>query len=230
MAIQEGDFVKLSYTGSVNGNIFDTTDEEEAKTAGIHVPEALYGAMVIRAGSHHVILGLDEALTGKDEGFESDLEVPPEKAFGLRDPKRVDSFQKTKFKEKPVKGMSVKMEELGEGIIIDIIGGRVVVDFNHPLAGKTIQYHFRIESKVEDILEKVQGLIHLYAGRDLEVSFLDGNLTIQLPPGIVYERRWHLWRSRIIHESFEAIPDIQEIILVETFKRPKSSGQAVAEE
>jgi FKBP-type peptidyl-prolyl cis-trans isomerase SlyD len=230
MAIQEGDFVKLSYTGGVNGRIFDTTDEEEAKTADIHNPQALYGPMVVRAGSHHIILGLDEALIGKDEGFEGDLEISPEKGFGLHDPKRIESFPKNKFKEKPVKGMSVKVEELGEGVVIDVIGGRVIVDFNHPLSGKTLNYHMKIESVVEDLIEKVKGLIHLYAGRDMEISFADGNLTITLPPGINYDRRWVMWRSRVIHESFEFIPDIKEIILVESFKRPEKSGEEVSEE
>jgi FKBP-type peptidyl-prolyl cis-trans isomerase SlyD len=230
MAINEGDFVKLSYTGGVNGRTFDTTDEEEAKTAGIHNPQALYGPIVIRAGSHHVILGLDEALIGKDEGFEGDLEISPEKGFGLHDPKHVESFPKNKFKEKPVKGMTVKVEELGEGVVIDVIGGRVIVDFNHPLSGKTLSYHVRIDSKVDDLIEKVKGLIHLYAGRDMDISFIDGNLTINLPPGINYDRRWVMWRSRVIHESFEFIPDIQEIILVESFKRPEKSGQEQAEE
>ena len=230
MAIQEGDFVKLSHTGGVNGRIFDTTDEEEAKTADIHNPQALYGPMVVRAGSHHIILGLDEALIGKDEGFEGDLEISPEKGFGLHDPKRIESFPKNKFKEKPVKGMSVKVEELGEGVVIDVIGGRVIVDFNHPLSGKTLNYHMKIESVVEDLIEKVKGLIHLYAGRDMEISFADGNLTITLPPGINYDRRWVMWRSRVIHESFEFIPDIKEIILVESFKRPEKSGEEASEE
>jgi FKBP-type peptidyl-prolyl cis-trans isomerase SlyD len=220
MAIQEGDFVKLSYTGSVNGRIFDSTDEEEAKNTGIHNPQALYGPVVIRAGSHHVIVGLDEALDGKEEGYEGEIDVPPEKAFGNHDPKRVQSFPKNQFKEKPVKGMSVKIEELGEGVVLDTIGSRVIVDFNHPFAGKTLHYQFKIESKVEDLVEKVKGLIHLYAGRDMDISFENGTVTITLPPGINYDRRWVLWRSRIIHESFEYIPDISEITLVETFKRP----------
>ena len=62
MAIKEGDFLKLSYTGSVNGNVFDTTFEEEAKTANIHSPNAIYGPVTICVGQKHVILGLDEEL------------------------------------------------------------------------------------------------------------------------------------------------------------------------
>ena len=221
MAIQEGDFVKLQYTGTVDGRIFDTTDEDKAVSEGIHNAQALYGPVVIRVGSHHVIVGLDEALSGKEEGSEDEIEVPPEKAFGERDPKKLESFQKSSFKEKPVKGMSVKLEEHGEGVVVDVIGNRVIVDFNHPFAGKTVHYSYKIESKVENLVEKVKGLIHLYAGRDMDVSFDDGTVTVTLPPGINYDRRWVLWRSRVIHESFEYIPDIKEITLVETFKRPE---------
>jgi len=38
MVIKDGDFIKLSYSGSVDENIFDTTDAAEAKSAGIHSP------------------------------------------------------------------------------------------------------------------------------------------------------------------------------------------------
>jgi FKBP-type peptidyl-prolyl cis-trans isomerase SlyD len=226
MAIQEGDFVKLHYTGTVDGRIFDTTDEDIAKSEGIHNAQALYGPVVIRVGSHHVIVGLDEALTGKEEGSEDEIDVPPEKAFGERDPDKIESFQKSSFKEKPVKGMSVKLEEKGEGVVVDVIGNRVIVDFNHPFAGKTLHYSYKIESKVEDLVEEVKGLVHLYAGRDMEVSFDNGTVTVTLPPGINYDRRWVLWRSRIIHEAFEYIPDIGEITLVETFKRPEKKEES----
>ena len=96
--------------------------------------------------------------TVKEEGYEGEIDVPPEKAFGNHDPKRVESFPKNQFKEKPVKGMTVKVEELGEGVVLDIIGRRVIVDFNHPFAGKTLHYQFKIESKVEDLIEKVKDL------------------------------------------------------------------------
>ena len=66
MAIKDGDFIKLSYSGSVNENIFDTTDAAEAKSAGIHSPNAIYGPVTICVGQKHVILGLDEELVGKD--------------------------------------------------------------------------------------------------------------------------------------------------------------------
>jgi FKBP-type peptidyl-prolyl cis-trans isomerase SlyD len=225
MAIKEGDFIRLSYTGSTNGKIFDTTDEATAKTAGIHSATATYGPVTVCVGSKHVILGLDEELVGKESGSEGDITVQPDKAFGERDPKRIQSFAKNKFKEKPVRGASVKVDEFGEGIIVDVIGSRVIVDFNAPLAGQVLSYHYTIEGLVEGILDQMKGLIQLYAGRDMDVACEDGNVTVTLPPGITYDRRWLLWRGRIIHEGFELIKDISGITLVENFKRPEKKEE-----
>jgi FKBP-type peptidyl-prolyl cis-trans isomerase SlyD len=225
MAIKDGDFIKLSYSGSVDENIFDTTDAAEAKSAGIHSPNAIYGPVTICVGQKHVILGLDEELVGKEIGSTGDIVVTPEKAFGDRDPKRIQSFPKSQFKEKPVRGMPVKMEEMGEGTVVDVIGSKVIVDFNAPLAGQTLSYHYTIEEEVTDPLEQLKGLVRLYAGRDLEIAMDDGRATVTLPPGLNYDRRWLLWRSRIIHEGFELIRDITEITLVETFKRPEKKEE-----
>ena len=225
MAIKDGDYIKLSYSGTVNENIFDTTDEKEAKTAGIHSPKAIYGPVTICVGQKHVILGLDEEIVGREIGYTGDIVVGPDKAFGDRDPKRIQSFPKNQFKEKPVRGMAVKMEEMGEGTVVDVIGSKVIVDFNAPLAGQTLTYHYTIEEEVADPLEQLRGLVRLYAGRDMEIAMDDSKVTITLPPGINYDRRWLLWRSRIIHEGFESIEGISEIILVETFKRPEKKAE-----
>ena len=159
MAIKEGDFIKLSYTGTVNGAVFDTTDEEAAKTAGIHSPNAVYGPVTICVGQKHVIAGLDEELVGKKVGASGEIEVLPEKAFGERDPKRIQSFPKNQFKEKPVRGMTVKIEEQGEGTVVDVIGTKVIVDFNPQLAGQTLTYSYKIEEKVTDPLEQLKGIV-----------------------------------------------------------------------
>jgi len=221
MAIKEGDFVKLSYTGSANGMVFDTTDEDAAKKADLHSPSAIYGPIIVCVGQKHVITGLDEELVGRDAGTEADVTVSPEKAFGERDPKKVQSYAKNKFPEKPVRGQRVNVEEHGEGVVVDVIGSRVIVDFNSPLAGQTLSYHYKIEEIVTDPLDEFKGLIRLYAGKDMEVALAGGKATVTLPPGINYDRRWLLWRGRIIHEGFELVDGIDEITLVETYKKPE---------
>jgi FKBP-type peptidyl-prolyl cis-trans isomerase SlyD len=225
MVIKEGDFIRLNYTGKVGDNVFDTTNEEEAKNAGIHSKNAIYGPVTICVGQKHVIIGLDEELVGKKAGAEGTVTVEPAKAFGERDPKKLQSFPKNKFSEKPVRGMPVKMEELGEGTVVDVIGSRVLVDFNAPLAGQTLTYSYKIEEKVTEPLEQFKGLVRLYAGREMEIAMNGSTVTVTLPPGINYDRRWLLWRGRIIHEGFEFISGISEITLVETFKKPEKKEE-----
>ncbi|MDD4137656.1 MAG: FKBP-type peptidyl-prolyl cis-trans isomerase [Methanoregula sp.] len=225
MAIKEGDFIRLSYSGSVGDRIFDTTDEAEAKTAGIHSENAVYGPVTVCVGQKHVIVGLDEELVGKTANAEGTVTVQPDKAFGDRDPKKMQSFPKSKFNQKPVRGMPVKIDEQGEGTVVDVIGSRVIVDFNAPLAGQTLTYHYKVEKIVKEPLDQLKGLVRLYAGREMEIALDDGKATVTLPPGINYDRRWLLWRGRIIHEGFELITGISEIVLVETFKKPEKKEE-----
>ncbi len=229
MAIKEGDFIRLSYTGSVGDRVFDTTSEDEAKTAGIHSANAIYGPVTVCVGQKHVVIGLDEELVGKKAGAEGTVAVPPEKAFGERDMKKIQSFPKNKFSEKPVRGMPVKLEEMGEGTVVDVIGTKVIVDFNSPLAGQTLNYTYKIEKVLSEPLEELKGLIRLYSGKEMEVVMDGSKATVTLSPGINYDRRWLLWRGRIIHEGFELIKGISAIVLVETYKKPEKKDEKTEE-
>ena len=64
------------------------------------------------------------------------MTVLPEKAFGERDLKKVQSYPKNKFKDKPTRGMRINVEEHGEGVVVDVIGSKVIVDFNAPLTAR----------------------------------------------------------------------------------------------
>jgi FKBP-type peptidyl-prolyl cis-trans isomerase SlyD len=230
MALQEGDFIKLMYTGRVDENIFDTTDEESAKEAGIYNPQAEYGPITIRLGSHHLILGLEEELIGKEIGTEGEVDVPPEKAFGAHEDQHVKSVPVNQFREKPRPGMRIEVEGR-EGLVTDVIGRRAVVDFNHPLAGKTLSYSYSILEKVEDPVEQIRGLIKLFSGRtDIEITIDDGTVELSLPPAIIYDRRWMVWRGTLVRELFEYYPDVENIVMKETFPRPAEPEEELEEE
>jgi FKBP-type peptidyl-prolyl cis-trans isomerase SlyD len=59
----------------------------------------------------------------------------------------------------------------------------------------------------------------------MEVALDDGKATVTLPPGINYDRRWMLWRGRIIHEGFELVKGIGEITFIETYKKPAKNEE-----
>ncbi|MDK2917044.1 MAG: FKBP-type peptidyl-prolyl cis-trans isomerase SlyD [Euryarchaeota archaeon] len=228
MALQEGDFIKLRYTGRVGENIFDTTDEESAKEEGIYNPRAEYGPVTVRLGSHHVITGLEEALIGKEVGTEGEVEVPPEKGFGPHEADAVKSVPVSQFREKPKRGMRIEVEGR-EGVVVDVIGRRAVVDFNHPFAGKTLNYSYAILEKVEDPVEQIKGLIKLFSGRtDIGITIADGTVELALPPAITYDRRWMVWRGTLVREIFENYADINDVVMKETISRPKKPEAAPA--
>ncbi|WP_297063487.1 peptidylprolyl isomerase [Thermococcus sp.] len=168
--VEKGDVIKLHYTGRIKetGEIFDTTDEEIAKKAGIYREDGVYGPVPIAVGAGHVIKGLDEALEGLEVGKKYEIEVPPEKGFGKRDRKLIKTFTLGQFRRQgiiPFPGMPVEIETEGgrklKGRVLTVSGGRVRVDFNHPYAGKHLVYDVEIVEKIEDPIEKVKAMIEL---------------------------------------------------------------------
>lgn len=79
--VESGDTVKVHYTGSCDGRIFDTTYEEIAKEAGIYQEDRDYSPIEILVGAGGVVKGLDEALPGMKLMEEKEIMVPPGKGF-----------------------------------------------------------------------------------------------------------------------------------------------------
>ncbi len=225
MAIKEGDFIRLSYTGRSNGILFDTTREADAKEAGVYEEGKKYEPVVLCVGKQQVLLGLDEALIGKDVGFSETIEIPPEKAFGAHESELMRSFEKKVFDEKPAVGMRVNIPNTGTGTVVNMIGNRVLVDFNHPLAGQTLSYSYTIDGVVESATEQVKGLVEIYSGVETEVSIAENNAEIMLPPGIYYtNRRWLSSKPFITTSIFDLITGIEEVRYVEKYPRPEKKA------
>ena len=157
MAIQKNDFVEIEFTGKANGQIFDTTNKEEAKKIGI---EADVNPLVVSAGNQMVLKGLDEELMGKEIGKKYSIHLTSDKAFGKRDPQLIKIIPMRVFREKninPEPGMAFQLDNYLVRIL-SVSGGRVTADFNNPLAGKEIDYEFTIKRKVENSDEKINSL------------------------------------------------------------------------
>ena len=165
MKVAKGDVVRLQYTGKVKetGEVFDTTSEEIAKEAGIYKEGGVYGPVPIIIGAGHVLKGLDEALEGLEVGKKYGIEVPPEKGFGKRDFKLIKTLTLGQFRKHgvyPFPGLEVEIDGK-RARVLSVSSGRVRVDFNHPLAGKTLVYEVEITEKVDDPIEQVKAMIDL---------------------------------------------------------------------
>ena len=226
MAIENGTYIKLSYTGSVNGSAFDTTDIDVAKTAKIFRENAVYGPSVVKVGAGHLLPGLDEELAGKEIGKEYTVVLPAEKAFGEHKTEDMKAVDKKAFEKKPELFERVTIEGR-DGVVVNKIGSRFLVDFNHPLAGQEVTYVYTIESIVEDGTEKLTGIIKLITGRDMKVDASDKTfVSIEIPAMMaMYNQNWFMTQYMISQEAFADFPEIQNVKFVESFPRPKAKTE-----
>ncbi len=242
MAVKEGDFIRLEYTGKVQetGIVFDTTDENVAEEAGIKLDNKSYGAIPIVVGGGHVLKGLDEALIGMEEGEEKEVKITPEEGFGLRDPKLLQLIPMGEFKKqgmKPEVGMAITSDG-NTGIIRSVSGGRVRVDFNHELAGKNLEYDIKVIKEIEDDVEKVKSMIELhYSAPNLDsdkhdIQIIDGVVRIALDEMAKFDKKPYMditfARFRIARDIWENMENIEKVEFVDVFEK-KVEEEAEAE-
>jgi len=184
--MKNGDFVSISYTGKVKGGkVFDTTDETIAKKADIFNEKVIYGPVTVVIGAGHVFKGLDNVLESLKAGDSKTVELKPEDAFGSRDSKKVQLLPMKYFKKqnfKPAAGMKVQVGG-AIGTIQSVTGGRVSVDFNHPLSGKTLEYDIKVENAIKKGEEKVKGLLalHLRQPEAFAIAATETAATVTIP-------------------------------------------------
>lgn len=146
--ISEGDSVTVNYTGTYeNGEIFDSSIEETAKASGFYTPERKYEPLCVKLGAGQIIKGFEKAILGMKKGEEKEVTIPPEEAYGHVDPNRVQRIPIEAFKEakiSPEVGLMLNTQA-GVGKIIKVSSKDVEVDFNSPMAGKTLVFKIKVE-------------------------------------------------------------------------------------
>ena len=140
--VQAGDHVIIEYEGMLEDDVIVESSSDN-------------GPCEFEVGAGFMPPGFEKALIGMVEGEEKSVILPPAEAFGYKDNKllhtvRLDVFGKN-IEPKPgmVLGMSLENEGKNEKIpalVTAVNGEDVTIDFNHPLAGKTISYKLTLKA------------------------------------------------------------------------------------
>jgi FKBP-type peptidyl-prolyl cis-trans isomerase SlyD len=135
--ITDGAVVEMHFKLHVDGQQVDSSDHDPI--AYLH-------------GAGNVVPGLERALTGKAVGDRVQVAVAPEEAYGPR--RDLDTFRIPRSDLPPgvdlAPGMSLGGEDDQGNVIpfwiVDVDAEGIVVDGNHPLAGKTLNFDVTIVS------------------------------------------------------------------------------------
>jgi peptidylprolyl isomerase len=237
MTLEKGSLILLDYTAKIKdtNEIFETTRADDVKNNPDYDPNKKYEPRLLGVGEGWVLKGLDEALLESSIDTPLNIEIPPEKAFGERDPSKVRMIPLRKLGEKANEVSIGDVIELDDriGIIRFIGSGRVQVDFNHKYAGRTLVYSANIVKKLEDDHEKISNLIRRRLPIDLtEVKHenKESNLEISLPESTFLIEGIQIIKRGISTDIFKFIPSLKSVIFVEKYTNSAASSEKPSEE
>ena len=161
--------VKVHFIGkeALEGKVFDTTKENEAKAAGIHDAKRKYAPLTIITGEKELLEKVEDAIEEMKEGEEKAVKLLASEAFGERKADLIRVVPLKNFydqKINPIPGLVVRVAN-AIGKVQSVTSGRVRIDFNHPLAGRDVEYHVELIKELKDNKEISEALFEKYYAR-----------------------------------------------------------------
>ena len=99
-------------------------------------------------GAGNLLPGFESTLIGLENGDEREFTIPPEEAFGQHNPQNVQRVDRSNFDQQELEVGAMFSFQNGDGelpgVIIEFEDEEILVDFNHPLAGKNIIFQVKI--------------------------------------------------------------------------------------
>ena len=140
----------IAYKLTVEGTVEEVIPPEEAI-------EYLHGA-------DNLILGLEEALKGKKIGDTFAITISPDKGYGEYDDDEVDAIPLEEFAldtsdlqvGEEIELWNEEDDDIFEATILEITDTYIKLDFNHPLAGKTLHYDVQVVDVYEATPEEIE--------------------------------------------------------------------------
>ncbi len=134
---KEGRAVQVHYKGSFDdGTVFDSSYDRG-------------DTIEFTVGAGEMIAGFDAAVAGMRVGETKQVKIDPEQAYGEHNPEGVQAVPKESFPEnfEFEKGLVIEgsvQDQPVRGIISEVRDEFVVVDFNHPMAGKSLNFDIEL--------------------------------------------------------------------------------------
>lgn len=161
-------------------------------------------------------------------GKEYELVIPPDKAAGPRDPKLVELHPMREFVKQEIEprvGLEVTVKNK-PAIITAVTAGRVRLDFNNRLAGRTLKYKYRIVEKPTKPAEVVKLLLKMSYGshEGFEIEHHNKDFKIKLPDACKYDQKWLLTKFRFVTDMRDVL-SAETISFIEEYTKPEKKEE-----
>src|SRR5215213_2394296 len=233
MTFDKGSLILLDYTARIkdNGEIFETTIEEDAKKSNLYDPTRKYEPRLISVGEGWVLKGLDEALTSTDVGQKLSVEISPDKGFGERDTNKVRMIPQRKLGEKANEVKVGDVVELDDrtGIVRYIGSGRVQIDYNHRLASRVLVYDVNVVKKIESNEDKIKYLLKRRLPLDDEKAKIEHNsdtVVIELSEDISLLDGLQIIKKAVTTDIFKFVNGLNKITFQEVYLAQKAKDSS----
>ena len=228
MTFEKGTLIFANYSARVKdtGEGIESTNEEDAKKLKIYEESRKYEPRLVAVGEGWLISGLDAEVAKLSVGERKEIELPPEKAFGTRDPTQLRMIPLRKFGEREHElsvGDSVEIDNR-VGIVRFIGSGRAQVDFNHRLAGKSIVYDFQVLRTVDTDEGKVRALVDRRLageGSKTTIELANGALTVTIPEDLFLVEGLQIIKRGVANDAFKFVPSLTTLTFQERFANQK---------
>lgn len=235
MPFEKGTLIFANFTARVKdtGEGIESTKEEEAKKLKIYEDSRKYEPRLVAVGEGWLISGLDAEVAKLSVGDKKEIELPPEKAFGARDPTQLRMIPLRKFGEREHDlsvGDSLEIDNR-VGIVRFIGSGRAQVDFNHRLAGKSIIYDFEVLKTVDNDEDKVRALVDrrlVGEGAKASTELAGGALTVTVPEELFLVEGLQIIKRGISNDVFKFVPSVASLTFLEKFNNQKTQKKEEA--
>ena len=172
--------------------------------------------------------GIENALGTMSEGQKVELRLEASDAFGEKKKELVrvvpiNTFRKNNMDPQP--GMMFEIDGM-MAHIKSVTSGRVLVDFNHPLAGEKIDYALKLDRIISKPIEKVAALMELNNVKS--EATIDGKKLSLVFKEAENEQEYQMKKKLLMDGIKEFVPEIEEIDVKESFKSVKSEPKKEA--
>jgi FKBP-type peptidyl-prolyl cis-trans isomerase 2 len=236
--VKEGDMIKIDVFGKTieddpkNNVVFQVSNQEDAKLLRSYDPQKSnqYTPDIAIVGKKGFLMEkLDEAVKGMKFNEDKIIQLEAKDAFGERDGKKIEMINAKQFKkdmnEDPQPGAQYKDKKGRTGTVIKMGQGRLIVDFNHPLAGRKVEYRLRVLDRYDNADQKVKGLIERRlpgAMTDLFVISHDEAkkvMDIEIPQAYIFQQQLIYFKFGLSMDLQEHIPNVETVRFIEKFEK-----------